>query len=41
MRLVCYRLERDGREVVEEFVRCSFPNVICTRFVDPATLVPV
>lgn len=37
MGLVCYRSERDGREVVEEFVHYSSPNVICTRFVDPAT----
>jgi hypothetical protein len=31
MGLVCNRSEHDGREVVEEFVHCSFPNVICTR----------
>jgi hypothetical protein len=31
MGLVCNRSERDGREVVEEFVHCSFPSVICTR----------
>ena len=37
MGLVYYRSERDGREVVEEFVHCSFPNVILYAFVDPAT----
>ncbi len=31
MGFVCYRSERDGREVIEESVHCSSPNVTCTR----------